>query len=62
MFRQIVICLFLGFVGAGGIMGVTGCDNFEVLIIEVIDPDPIEPEDNEWVGTWVLESYQGLVR
>ena len=60
MFRQIVICLFLGFVGAGGIMGVTGCDNFEVLIIEVIDPDPIEPEDNEWVGTWVLESYQGL--
>ena len=60
MFRQIVISLFLGFIGLCGIIGITGCDNFEALLIEVIDPDPIEPEDNEWVGTWALESYQGL--
>ena len=60
MIRQIVINLFLGIFGICGIFGVIGCDNFEALIAEVIDPEPIEPEDNEWIGTWVLESYQGL--
>ena len=60
MYRQIVISLFLGLVGLCGIGVLTGCDNFEALITEIIDPAPIEPEDNEWVGTWALESYQGL--
>ena len=60
MFRQIVINLFLGFFGVCGIIGVIGCSNFEALIVGVIDGDPIEPEDNEWIGTWALESYQGL--
>ena len=60
MFRQIVMNSFLGVLGICGIIGVIGCDNFEALIAEVIDPEPIEPEDNEWIGTWVLESYQGL--
>ena len=60
MYRQIVINLFLGFVGLCGIIGVAGCDNFEDLITEIIDPDPIQTPDNEWVGTWALESYQGL--
>ena len=30
------------------------------MIAEIIEPDPIEPAANEWVGTWALESYQGL--
>ena len=30
------------------------------MITEVIDPEPIEPADDEWIGTWALESYQGL--
>ena len=60
MYRQIVINLFLGFVGFCGIIGFTGCDNFDALIAEIIDPDLIEPAANEWVGTWALESYQGL--
>ena len=60
MYRQIGINLFLGIVGLCAIIGVIGCDNFEDLITEIIDPVPIEPEDNEWVGTWALESYQGL--
>ena len=30
------------------------------MIIDLTDPDPIEPADNEWAGTWALESYQGL--
>ena len=60
MFRQIVVRLFLGIVGACGIIGLIGCDNFEALIVGVIDGDPIEPEDNEWIGTWALDSYQGF--
>ncbi len=60
MFRQIVINLFLGFFGVCGIIGVIGCSNFEALIVGVIDGDPIEPEDNEWIGTWALDSYQGF--
>lgn len=60
MLRQIALSLFLGVVGICGIIGVIGCDSFEALITEVIDPEPIEPEDNAWIGTWVLESYQGL--
>lgn len=51
MFRQIVMNLFLGVFGICGIIGVIGCDSFEALITEVIDPEPIEPEDNEWIGT-----------
>ena len=60
MYREISISLFLVFVGLCGIIGVLGCENFEALITEVIDPDPIEPVGNEWGGTWALESYQGL--
>ena len=60
MFRQIVINLLLGFVGVCGIIGIIGCADLDVLIIDLTDPDPIEPEDNEWVGTWALESYMGL--
>ena len=41
-------------------MGIIGCGNIVVLIIDLTDPDPIEPEDNEWIGTWALESYMGL--
>ena len=60
MFRQIVVSLFMGFFGICGIMGVISCADLDVLIIDLTDPDPIEPAENEWVGTWVLESYQGL--
>ena len=60
MDRQIVINLFLGFVGLCGIIGVIGCADLDILIIDLTDPDPIEPADNEWAGTWALESYQGL--
>ena len=60
MFRQIVVSLFLGFVGLCGIMGIIGCADFDILIIDLTDPDPTELEDNEWIGTWALESYQGL--
>ena len=60
MYRQIVINLFLGFVGLCGIMGIIGCADFDILIIDFTDPDPTELEDNEWIGTWALESYQGL--
>ena len=60
MFRQIAVRLFLGLVAVCGIIGFISCDNFEVLIIGTIDGELIEPEDNEWTGTWVLESYQGL--
>lgn len=49
--RQIVINLFLGFVGLCGIIGVIGCENFEALIGEIIEPEPIQPPDNEWVDS-----------
>lgn len=54
------INLFLGIVGLCTIIGAIGCDNFEALIIETIEEELIEPEDNEWIGAWALESYQGL--
>ena len=60
MFRQIVVSLFLGFIGFCGIIGVIGCADFDVLVIQIIDDDLIELEDNEWIGTWTLESYQGF--
>ena len=60
MFRQIVVSLFLGFIGFCGIIGVIGCADFDVLVIQIIDDDLIEPEDNEWIGTWTLENYQGF--
>ena len=60
MFRQMVMNLFLGFFGICGIIGVIGCADLDVLIIDFTDPEPTEPEDNEWIGTWALESYQGL--
>ena len=60
MMRQIVINLFLGVVGLCGIIGVLGCDNFEALVAEIVDPEPIEPQDSVWIGAWALESYQGL--
>ena len=60
MFRPIVMKLFLAVFGVCGIIGVIGCGAIEVLLIDLTDPDPIEPEDNEWIGTWALESYMGL--
>ena len=60
MSKQIVINLSLGLLALCGIIGVIGCDNFEAVIAEIIELDPIEPAANEWVGTWALESYQGL--
>lgn len=60
MFRHIVVSLFLGFIGLCGIIGVIGCADLDVLIIDLTDPAPIEPAENEWVGTWTLESYQGF--
>ena len=60
MSRQMVMNLFLGLFTLCGIIGVIGCDNFEALIGEIIGAEPIQPPDNEWVGTWALESYQGL--
>ena len=60
MFRQLAMSMILGVFGVIGIIGVIGCDSFEALITEVIDPEPIEPADDEWIGTWALESYQGL--
>ena len=60
MFRQIVVSLFIGFFGICGILGVISCADLDVLIIDLTDSDPIESEDNEWIGTWALESYQGL--
>ena len=60
MSKQIVINLFLGLLALCGIIGVIGCDNFEAVIAEIIEPDPIESADNEWIGTWALESYQGF--
>lgn len=60
MSRQIVLNLFSGIIGICVIMVISGCDNFEELITEIIGPDPIEPADNKWVGTWALESYQGF--
>ena len=52
--------LFLGFIGFCEIIGVIGCADFDVLVIQIIDDDLIEPEDNEWIGTWTLENYQGF--
>ena len=60
MLRQLAISLFLGLAGICGIIGVIGCDNFEALFIEAIDGDLIDSVGDEWIGTWALESYQGL--
>ncbi len=60
MVRQIVISLFVGFVGLFAIIGALGCGDLDVLLIDLTDPESIEPEDNEWTGTWVLETYHGL--
>ena len=60
MLRKIASGIFLGVVGICAIIGIVGCADLDVLIIDLTDPDPIEPEENEWIGTWALESYQGL--
>lgn len=60
MFKQVICSMLLAVVAICGIMGIIGCGNIDVLIIDLTDPDPIEPEDNEWIGTWALESYMGL--
>ena len=60
MFKQVIYNMLLGVVAICSIMGIIGCGNLEVLLIDLTDPDPIEPGDNEWIGTWTLESYQGL--
>lgn len=60
MIRQKVINLFFGIFGICGLFGVLGCDNFEALITEIVDPESIEPQDDVWIGTWALESYHGL--
>ena len=51
MYRQIAVRLFLGLVTVWGIIGFIGCDDFEALIIGIIDDAPSEPKDNEWTGT-----------
>ena len=60
MLRHRIISLLLMVVGLCGSIGVIGCADIDVLIIDFTDPEPIEPAENEWVGTWALESYQGL--
>lgn len=60
MFKQVICGTLLAVVAICGIIGMIGCGDIDVLIIDLTDPDPIEPEDNEWIGTWALESYQGL--
>lgn len=60
MFKQVICSTLLAVVAICGIMGMIGCGNIDVLIIDLTDPDPIQPEDNEWIGTWALESYMGL--
>lgn len=60
MFKQVICGTLLAVVAICGIIGLIGCGDIDVLIIDFTDPDPIEPEDNEWIGTWALESYQGL--
>ena len=60
MFRQVICNTLLAVVAICGIMGIIGCGEIDVLIIDLTDPDLIEPEDNEWIGTWALESYMGL--
>ena len=60
MFKQVICNMLLAVVATCGIMSIIGCGEIDVLIIDLTDPDPIEPEDNEWIGTWALESYMGL--
>lgn len=60
MSRHMASGMFLGVIGICAIIGIIGCADLDVLIIDLTDPDPIEPEENEWIGTWALESYQGL--
>ena len=60
MFKQAICSTLLAVVAICGIIGMIGCGDIDVLIIDLTDPDPIEAEDNEWIGTWALESYQGL--
>ena len=60
MFKQVICSTLLAVVAICGIIGMIGCGDIDVLIIDLTDPDPIEPEDNEWIGTWALESYMGL--
>ena len=60
MCRHIIISLLLMAVGLCGGIGVIGCADLDILIIDLTDPELIEPAENEWVGTWALESYQGL--
>ena len=60
MFKQVICNTLLAVVALCGVMGIIGCGEIDVLIIDLTDPDPIELEDNEWIGTWALESYMGL--
>ena len=60
MFKQVICNMLLAMVAICGIMDIIGCGEIDVLIIDLTDPDLIEPEDNEWIGTWALESYMGL--
>lgn len=60
MFKQVICAMLLAVVTICGLFGILGCGDIDVLIIDRTDPDPIEVEDNEWLGVWALESYQGL--
>lgn len=60
MFKQVICAMLLAVVTICGLFGILGCGEIDVLIIEHTGPDPIEVEDNEWLGVWALESYQGL--
>ena len=60
MFNQVICGMLLAVAAICGLIGILGCGDIDVLIIDLTDPDPIEVEDNEWLGAWALESYQGL--
>ena len=60
MFKQVICGMLLAVAAIYGLIGILGCGDINLLILDLTDPDPIESEDNEWLGTWALESYQGL--
>ncbi len=60
MFKQMICGMLLAVAAICGLIGILGCGDIDVLIIDVTDPDPTELEDSEWLGAWALESYQGL--
>ncbi len=60
MFKHAICGMLLAVIAICGLFGILGCGDIDVLILGLRDPDTIEVEDNEWLGTWALESYQGF--